>query len=104
MLSSSLLDNGCVQSVRVDDDRGCRSMIIDDFVRFISSTQSPCECLKLLIANACMMGIPGQPPSTFFLLATGCVQSVCVEDDRGVRSMIIDEIVRFISSTQSHCG
>ena len=51
-----------------------------------------------------MMGIPGQPPSTFFQLATGCVQSVCVEDDRGVPSMIIDEIVRFISSTQFHCG
>ena len=69
MLSSSLLDNGCVQSVRVDDDRGCRSMIIDDFVRFISSTQSHCGCLKLLIANACMMGIPDQPPSTVFQFA-----------------------------------
>ena len=34
-------------------------MIIHEIVRFISSTQPRCGCLKLLIANACMMGIDG---------------------------------------------
>ena len=93
------------------DDRasGRKQMIIDEVVRFISSTQFRCGCLELLIACACMMADA---------LAAACMFAELVASDRGAclvpgrvvdkasgrKQMIIDEVVRFISSTQFRCG